>query len=143
MIPDDERPLHDLDLPAGTRLRARLESAASTALSAPVIAVIEYNYERAGEIIVPAGARAIGHIQQADRSGYMTIQFETLMLPDDSSIPIQAVGTDLNLGPPRGKVEGKSGGKNLLLRSLSGIGQAGALLVGHGSLDQPGAVAPL
>jgi len=126
-----------LDLPVGTRLRARLESAASTSLHAPVIAVIEYNYERAGEIIVPAGARAIGHIQQADRSGYMTIQFETLMLPNDSSIPIQAVGTDLNLGPPRGKVEGKSGSKNLFLRSLSGIGQAGAMLVGHGSLDQP------
>jgi len=27
-----------------------------------------------GEIIVPAGSKAVGHIQQADRSGYMTIQ---------------------------------------------------------------------
>ena len=59
----------DLGLPTGSRLRARLESAASTAVRTPVLAVIEYNYEREGEIIVPAGAKAIGHIQQADRPG--------------------------------------------------------------------------
>ncbi len=44
-----------LGLATGTRLRARLESAASTAVRTPVLAVIEYNYERDGEIIVPAG----------------------------------------------------------------------------------------
>ncbi len=49
-----------LGLATGTRLRARLESAASTAVRAPVLAVIEYNYEQAGEIIVPAGAKAVG-----------------------------------------------------------------------------------
>jgi len=126
-----------LGLPVGTRLRAHLESAVSTGLSAPVVALVDYNYERGGEIIVPAGTKAIGHVQRAERTGYMTIQFETLMMPDDSSVPIQAVATDLSLGPPKGKVEGKNSGKNLLLRSLSGIGQAGALLVGHGSLNQP------
>jgi len=64
----DPEPVISLGLPTGTRLRARLESAVSTAVRTPVLAVIEYNYERAGEIIVPAGAKAIGHIQQADRS---------------------------------------------------------------------------
>jgi hypothetical protein len=59
----------DLGLPTGSRLRARLESAASTAIRTPVLAVIEYNYEREGEIIVPAGAKAAGHIQHADRAG--------------------------------------------------------------------------
>ena len=126
-----------LGLPAGTRLRAHFESALSTALQAPAIAVVEYNYERDGEIIVPAGTKAIGHIQQADRSGYMTVEFNSLLMPDGSTLPIQAIATDLTLGPPKGKVEGKNAKKNLLLRSLSGIGQAGALLVGHGSLDQP------
>jgi hypothetical protein len=133
----DPEPVIGLGLPTGTRLRARLESAVSTAVRTPVLAVIEYNYERAGEIIVPAGAKAIGHIQQADRSGYMTIQFDSLMMPDDTSIPIQGVATDLNLRPPKGKVEGKNTGKNVLVRSLSGIGQVGSLLVGRGSLDQP------
>jgi hypothetical protein len=48
----------------------------------PVLAVIEYNYERDGEIIVPAGAKALGQIQEADRSCYMRIQFDSMMLPD-------------------------------------------------------------
>jgi len=59
----------------GTRLRARLESVASTAVRTPVLAVIEYNYERDGEIVVPAGAKVAGHMQGADRSGYVHIEF--------------------------------------------------------------------
>jgi hypothetical protein len=126
-----------LGLPVGSRLRARLESAASTAVRTPVIAVIEYNYERDGEIIVPAGSKAVGHIQEADRSGYMRIEFDSLLMPDGSSVSIQAAATDLDLRPIKGKVEGKNTGKNVLMRSLSGIGQAGALLVGRGGLNQP------
>ncbi len=38
-----------LGLAPGTRLRAHLESAVSTAVKTPVVAVIEYNYERDGE----------------------------------------------------------------------------------------------
>jgi hypothetical protein len=101
------------------------------------MAVIEYNYERDGEIIVPAGAKAVGQIQEADRSGYMRIQFDSLMLPDGATIPIQAAATDLAMSPVKGKVEGKNTGKNVLLRSLSGIGQAGTMLLGRGSLNQP------
>jgi hypothetical protein len=126
-----------LGLATGTRLRARLESAASTAVRTPVLAVIEYNYERDGEIVVPAGAKAVGHIQEADRSGYMRIQFDSLMLPDGAAVPIQAAATDLEMRPVKGKVEGKNTGKNVLVRSLSGIGQVGAMLVGRGSLNQP------
>ena len=134
---ENREPEMDLGLATGSRLRARLEAAVSTAVRMPVLAVIEYNYERGGEIIVPAGAKAVGHVQQADRSGYMTIQFDSLMMPDGTSVPIQGVATDLNLRPPKGKVEGKNTGKNVLLRSLSGIGQVGALLVGRGNLNQP------
>jgi hypothetical protein len=126
-----------LGLGAGSRLRARLESAASTAVRTPVLAVIEYNYERDGEIIVPAGAKAVGNIQEADRSGYMRIQFESLLMPDGAAVPMQAAAMDLNFGPLKGKVEGKNTGKNVLVRSLSGIGEVGALLVGRGSLGQP------
>ncbi len=102
-----------------------------------MLAVIEYNFEREGEIIVPAGAKAVGHIQLADRSGYMTIQFDSLMIPDGAAIPIEGVATNLSLGPPKGKVEGKNTGKNVLVRSLSRIGEVGAMLVGRGKLDQP------
>lgn len=127
-----------IGLPIGTRLRARLESAASTAVKAPVIAVIEYNYEKDGQIVVPAGTKAFGRIEQADRSGYMSIRFDSLLMPDESRSEIDAVATDLKLGPLKGKVEGKHTGKNILVRSLSGIGEAGALLVGGtGNINQP------
>jgi hypothetical protein len=39
--------------------------------------------------------------------------------------------------PLKGKVEGKNTGKNVLVRSLTGIGQVGATLVGRGNLNQP------
>ena len=126
-----------LGLATGTRLRARLESAASTAVRTPVLAVIEYNYERDGEIIVPAGAKAVGHIRNGDRSGYVDIQFDSLLMPDGAVVPIEAAATDLDFRPLKGKVEGKNTGKNVLVRSLSGIGQAGAMLLGQGSLNQP------
>ncbi|MFZ0276956.1 MAG: hypothetical protein WAL60_08455, partial [Candidatus Sulfotelmatobacter sp.] len=126
-----------LGLATGTRLRARLESAASTAVRTPVLAVIEYNYERDGEIIVPAGAKAVGHIRNGDRSGYVDVQFDSLLMPDGAAVPIEAAATGLDLRPLKGKVEGKNTGKNVLVRSLSGIGQAGSMLVGQGSLNQP------
>ena len=125
-----------LGLATGTQLRARLESAASTAVRTPVLAVIEYNYERDGEIIVPAGAKAVGHIRSGDRSGYVDIQFDSLLMPDGAVVPIEAAATGLDLRPLKGKVEGKNTGKNVLVRSLSGIGQAGSMLVGQGSLNQ-------
>jgi hypothetical protein len=127
-----------LGLPTGTRLRATLEAAASTAVRTPVIAVIQYNYQKDGEIIVPAGAKALGHIEQADRSGYLSIRFDSLLMPDGSSTSIDAVATDLRLRPLKGKVEGKNTGKNVLIRSLSGIGQVGAVFAGRsGGLNAP------
>jgi type IV secretory pathway VirB10-like protein len=101
------------------------------------LAVVEYTYERDGQIVIPAGAKAVGHIQEADRSGYVRIQFESLMMPDGATVPIQGIATDLDMRPLKGKVEGKNTGKKILVRSLSGIGQAGALLLGQGSLNQP------
>ena len=134
---NNQAPELGLGLATGTRLRARLESAASTAVRTPVLAVIEYNYERDGEIIVPAGAKAVGHIRNGDRSGYVDIQFDSLLMPDGAVVPIEAAATGLDLRPLKGKVEGKNTGKNVLVRSLSGIGQAGSMLVGQGSLNQP------
>ncbi len=136
-ISSDPGPDIGLGLATGTRLRARLESAASTAVRTSVLAVIEYTYERDGEIVIPAGARVVGHLQDADRSGYVRIEFDSLMMPDGAAMPIQAVATDLEMRPLKGKVDGKNTGKNVLVRSLSGIGQVGATLVGRGNLNQP------
>lgn len=136
-IANEATPEMGLGLATGTRLRARLDSAASTAVQAPVLAVIEYNYEQNGEIIIPAGAKAVGHIREANRSGYVDLQFDSLLMPDGATVPIEAAATGLDLRPLKGRVEGKNTGKNVLVRSLSGIGQAGSLLLGQGSLNQP------
>ncbi len=67
----------------------------------------------------------------------MDLQFDSLLMPDGASVPIEAAATDLDLRPLKGKVSGKNTGKNVLARSLSGIGQAGAMFLGQGSLSQP------
>ena len=123
-------------LPTGTRLQARLAFAANTAVRTRVIAVVEYNYERDGEILIPAGTRAVGTIEQADRSGYLSIRFDSFEMPDGSRTPVDAVATDLRSQMIKGRVEGKNTGKGVLARSLAGVGQAGALLIGRGSLNQ-------
>lgn len=126
-----------IGLPPGTRLRARIEAAANTAVATPVIAVIEYNYERHGEIVVPAGTKVFGHLEAADASGFVGVRLDSMMLPDGSAADVDAAATDLQLRPLRGKVEGRHRGKNILVRSVSGVGQIAATLAGRGSLNQP------
>lgn len=126
---------NNLGLAPGYRVAARLESMASTAVHAPVVAVVEYNYERDGAIIIPAGARVIGKITQADPSGLMNLAFSSIDFPDGSSVPIDAVGADMNLQAIRGQVTGKQRGKSMLVRSLSGIGETAAMMIGAPSAN--------
>ena len=58
------------------------------------------------------------------------------MLPDGSTIIMEAAATDLEMRPLKGKVEGKHTGKNILVRSLAGVGEIAATLGGRGSLNQ-------
>jgi len=131
----DESPA--LALPVGTRLIARLESEVTTAVKDPVVATIEYNYEKGGEIIVPAGAKAIGAIQQADRSGDMQIRFNALQMPDGTTEKMEATAMSLTYGPLKGNVSGKKTGTNFLVRTFTGLGQAATYLVGSGGLSAP------
>jgi len=126
-----------IGLPPGARLRARLESAVNTAVRTPVVAVVEYNYESHGEIVVPAGTKVFGHLEAADSSGFVGVRFDSMALPDGSSVDVEAAATDLQFRPLRGKVEGRHRGKNILVRSVSGVGQIAATLAGRGSLNQP------
>ena len=125
----------NLGLASGYHVAARLESMATTAVHAPVVAVIEYNYERGGEVIIPAGARAVGKIIQADPSGLVNIEFSSLEYPDGSTVSIDAVAANMNLQAIKGAVTGRQRGKNMLVRSLSGIGETAAMLVGAPSVN--------
>jgi hypothetical protein len=117
-------------LPNGTRLVARLQAAVSSAVKTPVVAAIEYNYERDGEIIIPAGTKAFGDLQQANRNGEVGIRFHTLQMPDGSTEKINAGSMSLTYGPLKGSVSGSNAVKRVLVRTLSGVGTMASYLVG-------------
>lgn len=120
-------------LPTGTRLIARLESPVSSAVAAPAVAVIEYNYERDGELVVPAGARALGKLEQANRSGFVSLHFDALQMPDGSTEKIDASAMGLNYEPLKGHVTGRKRGARFLVESLTGLGTVASYLVGNNS----------
>jgi len=126
-----------LALPSGTKLVARLESVVTSAVKEPVVAAIEYNYERDGEIVVPAGAKALGSLQQADRSGSVGIRFTSIQMPDGTTEKIDATAMSLTYGPLKGTVSGKKTGTNFLVRTFTGLGQAATYLVGSGGMSAP------
>jgi hypothetical protein len=113
-------------------LVARLESTATTAVKTPVIASIEYNYEREGTVIIPAGTKVIGDVQQASAEGYMSLHFHTLQMPDGRQEKIEGAGVGLDQKLLKGDVSGKNTGKKILSRTLSGIGTIAAYVVGGG-----------
>jgi hypothetical protein len=122
-----------LDLTPGTRIEAKLETQISSAVLTPVVAVVEYTYAIGDKIVLPAGARVYGSLQQADRSGLVSVKFEEVELLDGARVKIEAVGTGLDLGPIKGNVYGKNTGKNFLVRAASGIGSVLAEVAGNNS----------
>jgi hypothetical protein len=114
-----------------TRIQVKLETQVSSAVQAPVVAEVEYTYAIGDRIIVPAGARVYGQLQQADRSGFVSIIFDEIELLDGAREKIDAVGTGLDLGPIKGSVYGKNTGKNFLVRAASGLGSVLAEVAGN------------
>ena len=84
-------------LPTGSRLVARLQNSVSSAVKTPVIAVIEYNYEQGGEILIPAGTKAIGQLAQASQNGQVGLRFTALEMPDGSTESIEGGGVGTRL----------------------------------------------
>jgi len=125
-----ERNLQFNALPAGTRLVARLETPVSTAVKAPVVAAIEYNYERDGEIVIPAGSKAFGELDQSNDHGFIGIRFHSIQMPDQTEEKIDGRSMSLEFQPLKGKVTGANTAKRFLLRSLTGVGTIAAATVG-------------
>jgi len=122
-----------LEMTPGSRIEAKLETQISSAVQAPVVAVVEYTYAVGDRIVVPAGARVYGQLQQADRSGFVGVKFDEIELLDGQREQIEAIGTGLDLGPIKGTVYGKNTGKNFLIKAASGVGSLAAMLVGNNS----------
>lgn len=130
-VDDDGAPR--LELTPGTRIEAKLETQISSAMFAPVVAVVEYTYAVGDKVIIPAGVRIYGALQQADRSGLVSVKFDEVELLDGAREKIDAVGTGLDLGPIKGNVYGKNTGKNFLVRAASGLGSVLAEVAGNNS----------
>jgi hypothetical protein len=122
-----------LEMTPGSRIEAKLETQISSAVLAPVVAVVEYTYAIGDRIVVPAGARVYGQLQQADRSGFVGVKFDEIELLDGQREKIKAIGAGLDLGPIKGTVYGKNTGKNFLIKAASGVGSLAAMLVGNNS----------
>jgi type IV secretory pathway VirB10-like protein len=138
LVPETEE--ETLALPAGTRLLARLQAPVSSAVAAPVVAVVEYNYEHDGQIVMPAGAKVLGRLAQANPSGDVAIQFSRVEMPDGTAEKLDASAMDLNFKPLKGYVSGKKTGTKFLVRSLTGLGTVASYLVGPQASSSAGLI---
>jgi len=132
----------NLALAAGTRLVARLQTPVSSAVAAPVVAVVEYNYERNGQIVLAAGSKVLGRLTQVNPSGYVGIQFSRVEMPDGTAEKIDASAMSLNFGPLKGDVSGKKTGTKFLVRSLTGLGTIASYVVGPQGSASSGLISP-
>lgn len=117
-------------LPQGTALVARLQHGVSSAAKAPVIAVVEYNYEDDGQIVVPAGTKAYGEMTSASPQGWVTLKFHSLEFPTGGIEEIDGAALGMQRQPLRGDVSGQNHGKRFLTRALTGVGTIAAFAVG-------------
>jgi len=131
----EQQSVSNLGFAPGYHFAARLESMATTAVHAPVTAVVEYNYERDGAVLIPAGSRVVGKISQADPSGLVNITFSSIEFPGGENVAIDAVAADMSLQAVKGAVTGKQAGRSMLVRSLAGIGETAAMIVGAPSAN--------
>jgi len=127
----DDAPL--LEMTPGSRILAKLETEISSVDPTSVVATVEYIYAIGDQVVVPAGTRVFGQLQQADRSGYISVKFDEIELLDHQREKIDAVGKGLDLGPIKGTVTGKNTGRNFLVRTASGISSVATVLVGNNS----------
>ena len=93
---------------------------------------IAKNYERDGVIVVPAGAKVIGEVQQASAQGYLSVRFHTLQMPNGREEKIEGAAMGVDQKPLKGDVSGKNTGKKFVSRTLSGVGTVAAYVVGAG-----------
>ncbi len=117
-------------LPQGTALVARLQHSVSSAAKVPVTAVIEYNYEEEGQLIVPAGTKAYGELSQATPQGWVSLKFHTLEFPNGDQQAINGSAISMERTALRGDVNGKNGARKFLTRTLTGVGTIAAFAVG-------------
>jgi len=72
---------------------------------------------------VAAGARAVSKLQQANNSGYVSLHFDILQMPDGTTEKIDASAMGLDYKPLKGAVTGRRRAARFLVESLTGSGR--------------------
>jgi hypothetical protein len=127
---ESEDATKNLGYQIGYHLSTHLETVATTAVSAPVIAVVDFDYQRNGRTIVPAGSRLIGSIGASSATGIVNLHFTSIRMPNGNTVSVSAVGLNHQLMPLKGIVTGRHVIQQFLLASLGGLGSAAATFAG-------------
>jgi len=115
----------------GYHLATHLEDVASTAVSAPIIAVVDFDYQRDGITIIPAGSRLIGSMGASNSTGIVNLHFSSIRMPNGNTVAIAAVGLNHQLQALKGIVTGRHVVQQFLMASLAGLGSNAALFAGN------------
>ena len=75
-------------------------------------------------MLIPAGAKVVSQLESADRSGYIGVHFDTLLLPNGTGMSIDAAATDLQLRLLPRESAWQIQARISLVRSLAGISEA-------------------
>ena len=96
------------------------------------MATVEYNYEdKDHSLLIPAGSRVFGKLEQADAQGFVGLHFQSIQRPSDPApIPFEARAIGLNYQPLKGVVSGRNATRRFLVRAASGVGEMTAATVG-------------
>lgn len=125
-------PVANFGYATGTYLSTHLEYVASTAVNAPVIADVDYDYERGGQVVIPAGSRLIGSMGASSDTGIVNIRFERIRLPDGHAYPVSAIGLNHDLMPLKGIVTGRHRFEQLLLALGGSTASMSSIFAGGG-----------
>jgi hypothetical protein len=123
--------INNLGYQPGYHMATHLETVASTAVSAPVITVVDFDYQRDGITIVPAGSRLIGTMGASSSTGIVNLHFHSIRMPNGSTVSISAVGLSHQLMALKGIVMGRHVVEQFLMASLAGVGSTAAIFAGN------------
>ncbi len=123
--------INNLGYQPGYHIATHLETVASTAVQAPVIAVVDFDYQRNGRTIVPAGSRLIGTMGASNETGIVNLHFTSIRMPNGNTAPVSAVGLNHQLQALKGVVTGKHVVEQFLMAGLAGAGSSAAVFAGN------------
>lgn len=138
------------DVPAGTEIRATLDTPLSSKTSKPgdrFTATISQPVQSANGVVVPTGARVEGEVSESEQGktipalrgkGALNLRFRDIVLPNGKTVPLVATLVSVNntsgktIADNEGQVESGTRGKDVAkdVGIGAGVGTVGGLIFG-------------